>query len=329
MEPMSMMALASLIGSAGGVGGSLFSANQQQGYQQQQLQQAQQNYILQKQIAEQQQRMAEAGRTDSAGNQVYFNGKDWVSKPTEATKGIISASQLNERENQVKGGTRREISQENNFRDRGNAANESNAVLRMLRDRVGAPTEEGVRGRGAIAGATEAGANRDTLVDTVARNLIRSGAGGPASDRAIAGIDDNGARSLRTTLAKNDASTPEQFRVANEGWETGRLNKFNPLAATASNLTDAPFSPTQIGAPIDASLNQAATYGAGTSGRGASGLNAAASLQNFTPTPMPWGPAAGALTDSVMAYMRARGRGGSNNGDILNASKSAYSSGGF
>ncbi len=52
MEPMSMMALASLIGSAGSVGGSLFSANQQNQNQQQELAFAQKNYLLQKQIAE-------------------------------------------------------------------------------------------------------------------------------------------------------------------------------------------------------------------------------------------------------------------------------------
>lgn len=308
MEPMSMMALGSLLGSVGSVGGSLFSASQNQQAQQEQLRQAQQNYLLQKQIAEQQQRMAEAGRTDAAGNEVYFNGKDWVSKPTEATKGIISASQANEREQQVKGGTRRELGQTNNFASRGNAANESASVLRLLRDRIGAPTEEGVRGRGAIAAATEAGSNRDSLVDAVARNTIRSGASSNASTgRTLDNIEVGAADNLRTALAKNDATAPEQFRVANEGWETGRANKFNPLNAVGSNITDAPFAPTQVGAPIDASLNQAATYGAATSGKGAGAINQASGLiMGQQQTPMPWGSAIGGLTDAVKAYMGSR-----------------------
>jgi hypothetical protein len=299
---------ASLAGSLLSTGGSLLSASQNQGNQQAQLAQAQRNYMLQKQIAEQQQRMAEAGRTDAAGNEVYFNGKDWVTKPTEATKGIISASQLNEREQQVKGGTRRELGQTNNFASRGNAANEAASVLRMLRDRIGAPTEEGVRGRGAVAAATEAGSNRDSLVDAVARNTIRSGANTNGTvSKTLNNIEVGAADNLRTALAKNDATAPEQYRVAQEGWETGRLNKFNPLNAVGSNITDAPFAPTQVGAPIDASLNQAATYGAATSGKNAAGINQGSALINgVQQTPMPWGSAIGSITDAVKAYMGSK-----------------------
>lgn len=307
MEPMSMMALASLVGSVGGVGGSLLSANQQQGAQQGQLAFAQKNYLLNKQIAEAQQRMAEAGRTDAAGNRVYFNGKDWVSAPTEATKGIISASQANEREQQVKGGTRRELGQQNNFESRGQAGNEADAVLRLMRDRVGAPTLEGTRGRNAVAAATEVGSNRDSLVDAVSRNIIRSGGSNNAGGRAIDAIGEQSGRNLRTALAKNDATAPELNRVATEGWNTGMQNRFTPMQATRTNLTDAPFSPTQAAAPIDAQLGQAATYGAATSGRGAAGMNQSAALQMGAPqTPMPWGSAFGALTDSVKAYIGSR-----------------------
>jgi len=299
---------ASLAGSLLSTGGSLLSASQQQGNQQAQLAQAQRNYMLQKQIAEQQQRMAEAGRTDAAGNRVYFNGKDWVTEPTAATKSIIDASQANEREQQVKGGTRRELGQTNNFASRGNAANEAASVLRLLRDRVGAPTEEGVRGRGAVAAATEAGSNRDSLVDAVARNTIRSGAGASNTvSRTLDGIESGAADNLRTALAKNDAVAPEQYRVANEGWETGRLNKFNPLNAVGSNITDAPFAPTQVGAPIDASLNQAAAYGASTSGKNSTALNQGSALINgVQQTPMPWGSAIGSITDAVKAYMSTK-----------------------
>ncbi|CAB4197441.1 hypothetical protein UFOVP1323_28 [uncultured Caudovirales phage] len=299
---------ASLAGSLLSTGGSLLSASQNQGNQQAQLAQAQRNYMLQKQIAEQQQRMAEAGRTDAAGNEVYFNGKDWVTKPTEATKGIISASQLNEREQQVKGGTRRELGQTNNFASRGGAANEAASVLRLIRDRVGAPTEEGVRGRGAIAAATQAGSNRDSLVDAVARNTIRSGANTNGTvSKTLNNIEVGAADNLRTALAKNDATAPEQYRVAQEGWETGRLNKFNPLNAVGSNITDAPFAPTQVGAPIDASLNQAAAYGANTSGKNATAINQGSALINgVQQTPMPWGSAIGSITDAVKAYMGSK-----------------------
>jgi hypothetical protein len=311
---------ASLAGSLLSTGGTLLSASQQQDSQQAQLAQAQRNYMLQKQIAEQQQRMAEAGRTDAAGNRVYFNGKDWVTEPTAATKSIIDASQANEREQQVKGGTRRELGQTNNFASRGNAANEAASVLRLLRDRVGAPTEEGVRGRGAIAAATEAGSNRDSLVDAVARNTIRSGANtNGVIGKTLNNIEVGAADNLRTALAKNDAVVPEQHRVATEGWQTGLANKFNPLNAVGSNITDAPFAPTQVGAPIDASLNQAATYGAATSGKNATNLNAGSALINgVQQTPMPWGSTATALTKSVLEYMQSN-RGDNNNNGALNS----------
>lgn len=296
-----------LAGSALSTAGSLYAANQAQGNQQGQLQMAVQNYMLQKKIAEEQQRMARAGRTDAAGNRVYFNGQDWVSDPTDATRGIISASQANERQNQVSGGFRREAGQSANFAARGAAGNEADAVLRLLRDRVGAPDFDGFRGRNAVAAATEVGENRDSLVDAVARNMVRSGGNVETAGRAVDNINTSSAGKLRTALAKNDAAAPEQFRVANEGYETGRLNKFAPLQGVRSNLTDGGFSPTQIGAPIDASLNQAATYGSATSGRGAAGLNAGASLVNNVPyTPMPWGNAIGGLTDVVAAYLKNR-----------------------
>jgi hypothetical protein len=320
---------AGLAGSLLSTGGSLLSASQQQSSQQESLRQAQQNYMLQKQIAEQQQRMAEAGRTDAAGNRVYFNGKDWVTEPTAATKSIIDASQANEREQQVKGGTRRELGQANNFASRENAANEAASVLRMLRDRVGAPTEEGVRGRGAIAAATEAGSNRDLLVDAVARNTIRSGGGASNTiGRTLDNIESGAADNLRTALAKNDAIAPEQYRVANEGWETGRANKFNPLNAVGSNITDAPFAPTQVGAPIDASLNQAAAYGATTSGKNATNLNAGSALiSGVQQTPMPWGSAIGSITDAVKAYMRGRSGSSRNAGDNTDRNDPSYNSG--
>ena len=297
---------AGLAGSALATAGSMYSASQQREQQGNQLQMAQQNYMLQKAAMEQQQRMAEAGRTDAAGNRVYFNGRDWVSAPTEATKGIISASQANEREQNVVGGTRRELGQRNNFEARGQAGNEADATLRLMRDRIGAPTLEGTRGRNAIAAATEIGSNRDNLVDAVSRNLIHTGGSTNVGERAIDSIGEASGRNLRTALAKNDASAPELNRVATEGWQTGLANKYNPLNAVRSNLTDMPMAPTQVGAPIDASLNQAATYGAATSGKGAAALNQAGAIQaGINQTPMPWGSTATALTKSVMEYMKS------------------------
>lgn len=313
MEPMSMMGLASLLGSVGSIGGSLFGANQQREDQQKQLYQAQLNYQLQKKIADDQLRMAQAGREDAAGNKVRFDGKNWTVDTTPETKGIIKASQLNEREQQVKGGFRREAGQSANFENRGQAGNLADAVLRQLQNGSGAPTLEGVRGRNTVAAATKVGANRDMLVDAVSRNLIRSGGSGAASDHALSNIDDGASRNLRVALADSDANAPEQFRQQREGYETGMMNKWNPLNAVRSNLTDAPFAPTQVGAPIDASLNQGAAYGAGTVGRNAGAINQGAGLiAGMNQTPMPWGSAFGALTDSVKAFMQSKNRAGAN-----------------
>ncbi len=213
----------------------------------------------------------------------------------------------------MKGGTRRELGQENNFESRGQAGNEADAVLRLLRDRVGAPTLEGTKGRNAVAGATEVGSNRDSLVDAVSRNIIRSGGSNNAGGRAVDAIDQQSGRNLRTVLAKNDATAPELTRVATEGWNTGMHNRFNPMQAVRSNITDAPFAPTQVGAPIDASLDRAATTGAATFGRNAGTVNQAGAMQiGVNQTPMPWGSAFGALTDAVKAYAGTRNRAGDN-----------------
>lgn len=288
-----------------GAGASWVSALQRQRNEGNSLYGAQMNYLLQKEMAAAQQRLAEAGRTDAAGNRVYFNGKDWVTEPTKATKAIIDASQANEREQQVSGGTRREFGQQQNFASRGDAGNQADAYSRMLRDRVGAPTREGMEGRNAIAAATKIGSNNDSLVDAIARNQIRSGSGPNSGDHAIDSLGAASGRDLRTVLAENAAAAPELHRVASEGWHTGMQNRYNPMQAVRSNITDAPFAPTQVGAPIDAALNQAATYGAATSGRGATGLNAAQGYVSASPqTPMPWGTAFHTLSEGIQAYMK-------------------------
>lgn len=312
MDPMSIMGL---VGGLGSIAGSLFGSGQQQSNQQAALQQAQLNYQLQQRQLALQQTMSQAGRTDAAGNRVYFNGKDWVTDPTAATKGIISASELNQRENEVKGGTRNQIGQENNFTNRGNVGNMADAVLREFQSGAGAPTREGVKGRNAVAAATNAGANRDNLTEAVSRQLIRNGGGGGlAGEAALRSIDTGAAKNLRTALANNDANADEAYRGQKEGYDTGIENKWNPLNAVRTNLTDAPTTPTQVGAPIDAMLQNAGNYGEATIGKTSAALNpASAGVQgaygNISPTP--YGSAFGALTDTVSSFLKRMNNGSS------------------
>ena len=269
-----------------------------------QLQMQMMNYQLQKQYAEHQQRMAEAGRMDAAGNRVYFNGKDWVSEPTKATKAIIDASQANEREQQVSGGTRRELGQRQNFAGRLYAGNQASAYGRMLRDRVGAPTLEGIRGKNAVAAATRIGSK--PLSDAIARYQLRSGTGNSSGAGPTDPNDEASIGNLRAALAENDAASQDKYRTAKDSWTAGNLNRFTPMHAAASNITDAAFAPTQVAAPIDTALNQAATYGAATSGRGAPAVNTAAGLMAASPSVSdisPWSNASATMSDAVMKYM--------------------------
>jgi hypothetical protein len=308
MDPMS----AALLGSTAlSVGGSLFGQSQQQGYQRDMLAQAQRNYELQKQAQEFQQRLATGSRTDALGNKVSWNGSGWVTDTTPGTLGVLLASQANERQKQTAGGIRSELGQENNFKNRGEAGVAAGSALRDYVNNAGRPTLEGVRGRDIVAGATEAGNTTSALTDAVARNVLRGGGSPVVAQNALRSVGTQGANNLRIAVANANRDAPGETLNQDQAWTSNMMNKYAPLSSVAGNISDTAVAPTQAAAPIDAMLGQAATYGAATYGRGGATTDSANSgMLGIPNSPINYGGATTALTQSLMQYLKSRGGAG-------------------
>lgn len=307
MDPITLSAL---IGAGTSIGGSLFGQAGQQQYQQQQLAQAQANYQLQKQAQEFQQRLATASRTDALGNKVYWNGSGWVTDTTPGTKGVLLASQANERMKQTAGGIRSELGQENNFKNRGEAGVVASGALRNYANNVGRPTAEGIEGRDIIARSTSAGGSRSALADAVARNVLRSGGNQITAGHALDSINAEGKNNLTAAIAGAKKDAPGDYINQDQAWTSSNTNKYVPFSSVASNISDTAVSPTQAAAPLDANLNQAATYGAATYGRNGSATNSAAGLVGGTQnSPINYGGASTALTQAIQSYLKKSGGG--------------------
>lgn len=306
MDPTTLSAL---IGGGASLGGSVMSMLGNQNYQSGMLQQAQANYQLQKQAQEFQEKLATGSRTDALGNEVYWDGTGWQTKTTPGTLGVLLASQANEREKQTAGGIRSELGQEANFTNRGNAGALAASTLRKFASNDGAPTLAGIQGRNTVADATAAGNARSTLADTVARNLIRSGGNPAIATRALDAVNTQGANNLRTVIARNAASAPGDYLNQDQAYNADQLNKYTPLTGVASNISDTAVQPTSAEAPLDASLNQASTYGSATYGRGGPATNAAnGGILGVNSSPINYGGIATAGSNILQALIKQYGQ---------------------
>lgn len=295
-------------------GASLYGQSQQSGYQGQQLAQAQANYQLQKQAQEFQQRLALASRTDALGNKVYWDGGGWVTDTTPGTKGVLLASQANERTKQAAGGVRSELGQQANFKNRGDAGAVAGTALRNYSNNVGRPTVEGIEGRDIVSRATSAGGTRSALTDAVARNVLRSGGNQQVAQGSLDAVNREGKNNLVAAIAGAKKDAPGDFINQDQAWTASNTNKYVPFSSVASNISDTAVAPTQAAASLDANLNQAATYGSATYGRGGAATTGASnSILGVPNSPINYGGATTALTQSLMNYLKSR-RGSADSG---------------
>lgn len=307
MDPITLSAL---IGAGTSIGGSLLGQSQQSQYQANQLAQAQANYQLQKESQQFQEKLATGSRTDALGNKVYWDGTGWKTETTPGTLGVLLASQANEREKQTAGGIRSELGQENNFARRGNAGVAADAALRSYVNNAGRPSLEGIQGRDIVAGATAAGGARSALTDAVARNVLRSGGNPVTATNALNAVNTEGKNNLVSAIANAKRDAPGEALNQGQAYDAANLNKITPLSSIAGNISDTAVSPTAAGAPIDAMLGQAATYGAATYGRGGAATDAAnGGVLGVQNSPINYGGATTALTQAIQSYLRNKGTG--------------------
>ena len=228
------------------------------------------------------------GRTDSAGNTVSYDPvtNSWKTQVNPAIKALMDATTRIEHDAAVKGSYRREQGQEENFKRRGKVGNVANTMLDEYTHGVGAPSYEGMQGADTIARVTRAGAGRDSLTSAVARDLVRRGGSSAAGDLALRGIDTAANNNVRVAIADAQNDAPENWRKAYSSWASDLLNRRSPLAAEASNITDAPFASAQTTTSADGignnnRANPNATYGAGAGGVAYAGNQGAAAYKSL------------------------------------------------
>lgn len=210
------------------------------------------------------------GRTDSAGNTVYYDAatNSWKTQVAPMVKALMDTSQKQDLEAMVKGGYRREQGQEANFKRRLDAGGEADSLLKQYEKGIGAPDLAAIQGRDTIAGVTRAGAGRDMLTEALARSLVRSGGSNAATEATLRSIDNATGNSARVAIADAAASAPDKYMAQKSQWRADLLNARAPLAAEAGNITDAPFASAQTTTGADSFSNNGrpnpnTTYGGG------------------------------------------------------------------
>lgn len=215
-------------GLASGVAG-LFGANNNRAAQAAQNDINFRNYYLQRQIAQKQQELATAGTRDARGDVTeYIPGVGWRSTPTETTRGIISASDAEERQRLTRDALQQRMQRGNQFD-------------RQLREGADADVQR-----------TDAGVGRQTLGDIrgllIARNAARANSGrlnaasmvglrslqGAGGADAIREMSRTAAPDLRTAITEAEADANPEFEARRAGREGNSLNRYNVLAGRAT-----------------------------------------------------------------------------------------------
>jgi phage gpG-like protein len=187
------------------------------------------NYYLQRQIAARQQEMAQAGTRDARGDVTeYVPGVGWVSRPTDTTRGIISASDNEERTRLTRDAIQQRLQRGNQF-DR-QLREGADADVQRTDAGVGRQTLDDIRGTLIARNAARANSGRLNAASTVG---IRSLQGASGAD-AIREMSRTAAPDLRTAITEAEADANPEFEARRAGREGNSLNRYNVLAGRAT-----------------------------------------------------------------------------------------------
>lgn len=268
------------IGAAGAIGGGLLNLaaqRQQQGQGSNALQMAMQDYMLRKQMMEQQYELSTAGQTDARGNQTrYIPGRGWITDVTPETKSMMQRSDAVQNQGYVEALGRGSDERRGAFNRRLTEGSAASPLLDAMRFGYGAPSREGVGGANKIANVTSASEGADQVRSGYAGAALRTGSGSVPLQSTISSLDRGATSGIRTALAKGDADEGPLFQQMTDQFNQGKLNPYNMLASRASNVENMPFNPEGLSGGIDA-MTAARGKGAPDSmAKGAAGFAGAA-----------------------------------------------------
>lgn len=208
------------------------------------------NFYMQQRLAQLQEQMATAGTTNARGDRtMYVPGVGWVERPTEQTRGIIAASDNEERrrlaEDAIRGRMRREDNYARQLRD----GQDADAIMGGIR--TGEQTLDDLRAAMIEAGVARAVSGGNDMRRRIGMVSLRSGTSG---EEALATIGRNAQMDTRTAIADARLNAPSEFQQRRSERVNPRINQYQALRASASAPDDVQFQPTQLDQGLGAAL---------------------------------------------------------------------------
>lgn len=226
---------------AGGVGG-LMNASSGAGAARAQNDVAFRNYYMQQRLAQLQEEMARAGTTNARGDRTeYVPGVGWVERPTEQTRGIIAASDNEERRRLTEDATRGRLRREDNYTRQVRDGQDADAIMGGMR--TGEQTPDDLRAAMIEAGVARAVSGSNDMRRRIGMVSLRSGTGG---EQALAQIGRNAMDDTRTAIADARLNAPSEFQSRRNERVNPRINQYQTLVSRASAPDDVQFQPTTL-----------------------------------------------------------------------------------
>lgn len=242
----------------GGIASSIMGANAQNASAAYNYAAAQRNAeaadrerFMQMLMADRQYRQQTAPTTNARGDRTeYIPGLGWITTPSDASRGLIEASDAEQRRRLVEDPARMRRGQEENERNRLQEGNQADAFLQQLQnpDTIDRSALRDILYSRAVAGGNEGFDRAQEQASTSAArrglptaDIVSQIAGQRADMRAQAGMDSElQARSAVETLQNQD--------------QQNNANLYNLFATRAANTDNVSFQPTNISNELSAGL---------------------------------------------------------------------------
>lgn len=200
------------------------------------------NYYMQQRLARLQEEMATAGSTNARGDRTeYVPGVGWVERPTEQTRGIIAASDNEERRRLTEDATRGRLRREDNYTRQVRDGQDADAIMGGIR--TGQQTPDDLRAAMIEAGVARAVSGGDDMRKRIGLVSLRQGTGG---QEALARIGRNAMGDTRTAIADARLNAPAEYQERRSARVNPRLNQYQALVSRASAPDDVQFQPTNL-----------------------------------------------------------------------------------
>ena len=222
------------------------------------------NYYLQRQMAQEQMRMAQAGSTDSRGNRTeYIPGVGWVTTPTERTRSLQTASDNEQLQRLTTDAIRARL-----VRERASQRGlQEGAAADSLLTQLTSPYQErpaDVRGLLTARNVARANSGAANMRKRIGMQSLRQGGSGGYGN-ALTRLAQTEQADRRSAIADANYDAPVEASARTAARQGDVQNRYSGLAAGARAPVDVAFQPDQIGTSLSEQLAARARGAPGSS----------------------------------------------------------------